>query len=565
MQFVEPYKRWDCLLEGIIEMRSQWQTINTTTNEEYYGGKMKKYTAIILALILLIISAGSSDTYAAKIVSRGQSATGRLMDVKYSSNESSESVTITAKNYVDYSVMELSDPKRIVLDIFNLEAPGKQQIVMAGGKNIKRIRYAQFDTYTARVVIEVKREAEYGVEISETGLVLYIGGKPVVKNQGKDVTTTKGTASTEKTPAEVSSEKTIPDQVSPAQTTPVKIAPVATTPVKITPVVTTSVVTTTEGTDPTQTTTGKQGSTVQQLANVNIEYHNKGDRVYFILRNAVLTEGDEFLKELYTGSYDDSGKKYTLTFTTGRADIGNGIMGINDKYIQTVEVKTNRDEGTTSLTFNGTGMNSYFAYTRGSSGVTSITVLKPATKTQKLVVIDAGHGGIATGAIYKNLFEKDLNLDIAKRLNTLLKKKGVKTYMLREDDSDIANYERAYIANKLDAKLYLSVHNNAMDDKYYRGTMTLYCPSNSGNGFTGKSFADIIHSKMLGSLKTVDRKVNERPDLIVLKATAMPAALAEVAFMTNSTDRSNLQKATFRQKAAQSLCDAVVKALSKVK
>lgn len=586
---------------------------------------MKKYAAAILALILLIVSAGSSYTYAVKNVSRGN-ATGLLKDVIYSFDESSEAVTINAENYVDYSFMELTNPQRIVLDIFNVGAPGRQQIVQAGGRIIKRIRYAQFDPYTARVVLEMNDESEYGVEKTATGLVLYIGEKPAGKNQEEGETT----------PAQATPAQTTPAQTTTVQTTPAQTA--TSNAVKQTITVHSKFkiqympneagedvaillgsyakykVTRLTGPDrlviniPNAQYTsaakqinvngnqiktinyvksGKAGAsitlslnaqsrysvaeakgklllTVQQPAYRNIEYHNNGDRVYFTLKDAVLTEGDEFLKELYAGTYDDAGKKYSLTFPTGQADLGSGIMGINDQYLQSVEVKTNHEEGTTSLTFNGTGRNSYFAYTRNSPGITAITVLKPATQTQKLVVIDAGHGGIATGAIYRKLLEKDLNLDIAKRLNTLLEKKGVKTYMLREDDSDIANYERAYIANNLNAKLFLSIHNNAMDDKSYRGTMTLYCPSNSSNGFTGKSFASIIQQKMLGTLKTVDKKIQERPDLIVLKATNMPAALAEVVFMTNSTDRSNLQRATFRQKAAQALADSVIKALTKV-
>lgn len=470
------------------------------------GDRMKKYAAAILTVLLLSILTGSSYTCAAKIVYRGQVATGRLMDVQYTTDGSNEAVTITTKDDVDYSVMELADPQRIVLDIYNLEAPGKQQVIVTGGEMIERIRYAQFDTYTARVVLEIKEETEYGVEKTEKGLVLFIGNKPADANQKAE--------GKEKAPAETASAETAPDNLSSYR---------------------------------------------------NINYYNKGDRVYFSIKDAVLTEGDEFLKELYTGTYENSGKTYTVTFPTGKADLGNGIMKIEDQYLKSVEVITNAQEGTTSLIFNGTGKNTYLAYTRSGSGITSITVIKAALQNQRIVVIDPGHGGKATGAIYKDLYEKDLNLDIAKRLNALLKKKGVKTYMLRDDDSDIANYERAYIANKLNAKLYLSIHNNAMDDKNFRGTMTLYCPTNINSNFTGKTFANIIQKEILGTLKTVDRKVKRRPDLIVLKATNMPAALAEIAFMTNKADRGNLQNVAFRQKAAQALCNSVTKALAKVK
>jgi len=459
---------------------------------------MKKIFTVFLCIILLILSASGNCTYAAGAVSRGK-ASGTLKEVRFFQGENGEMVEITAVNYTDYNVMELTSPKRIVIDIFNLVAPGKQQIIETGGEKIKRIRYAQFDTYTARVVLEVNVDEDYGIEKTDKGLLVYFGEKPLME----DIEDESG-----ETPA---------DEEEAGETEGIK----------------------------------------------NIEYRKSGDRYYFILRGAVLTKGDKCLEELYTGEYDKTGKKYTITFPAGDADLGSGIMKINDNYVKSLEVKNNKD-GTISLIFTASGKNTYFVFTRDNSQITSITVLKPAADSKKLVVIDAGHGDSATGAIYKNLKEKDLNLDIAKRLNTLLKKKGVNTYMLRDDDSYIANYERAYIANNMNAKLYLSIHNNATENKNIRGTMTLYYPS-VNKGFTGKDLAAIVQKHLVNKLKTVDRKTISRPDLIVLRETNMPAALAEIAYLTNSTDRANLQKESFRQNAAQALCDSIIEALKKIK
>jgi N-acetylmuramoyl-L-alanine amidase len=138
--------------------------------------------------------------------------------------------------------------------------------------------------------------------------------------------------------------------------------------------------------------------------------------------------------------------------------------------------------------------------------------------------------------------------------------------MIREDDSHVANFERAYIANTLGAKLYLSVHNNAMDDTSYGGTMSLFYPVGSNkSSFNGSIFADIVLKKLIGKLGTTNRKAIERPNLVVLKATKMPSVIAEIAYITNSTDRANLQKETFRQKAAQALAEAVIESLKRVK
>lgn len=571
---------------------------------------MKKYAAAFLAFIMLIASTISTNAYAAIASSGSRNPAGCLETVSYSTDGSSEAAYITVKNYTDYSTMKLSDPERIILDIYNTVLPGSQQVIKADGNIIKRIRYAQFEPHTARVVLDVNRETGYWVKKTDSGLILYTGektaeaatdqkaensnasasiGQPLQSDSSDTDSGTRQNGisgeSTQLQSNDVSNVSIKPDQsgVS-SEETQSRQNPDSPADGKSLQNSTDSQRDPSQSGDAAaQTNSSRSGDSSGQgnssrpantnadqdaklpLISKDLQYHNDGDRVHFILYDVELTKGDEFLEELYTGEYDQSGKKYTMTFATGQSDLGNGVMAINDKYLYSVEVKTNKAYGTTTLIFNGTGRNTYFAYTRGTSGVTSITVIRPADDAQKLVVIDAGHGGDASGAVYRNLLEKNLNLDIAKRLNELLKKKGVKTYMLREDDSSMGNYERAYIANHLNAKLYLSIHNNAMDNRNYRGTMTLYCPSDSNESFTGKSFAGIIQQTVLGSLKTIDRKVVSRPDLIVLKATNMPAALVEVGYLTNASDRSNIQKTSFRQKVAQALCDSIIKARSKVK
>jgi N-acetylmuramoyl-L-alanine amidase len=179
-------------------------------------------------------------------------------------------------------------------------------------------------------------------------------------------------------------------------------------------------------------------------------------------------------------------------------------------------------------------------------------------------VIDAGHGGDESGAIYGGIEEKDLNLDIANRLYNLLKNKNINVYMTRTTDKDVGLYDRANMANDLNASLFLSIHNNA----YYsdqKGTETLYFPAGSSiSGVTGKDFAQTIQNKLVGALKTVNRGIVERPGLAVLNKTTMPAALAEIAFMTNSDDMANLKSDTFKQKAAEALCDAVITTLNQM-
>ncbi len=137
--------------------------------------------------------------------------------------------------------------------------------------------------------------------------------------------------------------------------------------------------------------------------------------------------------------------------------------------------------------------------------------------------------------------------------------------MIREEDIYVGLYERAGIANLLNAKLYLSIHNNAMDDRSFNGTMTLYSVNKSEDKrFNSLDFSKIVHKNLLVDLKTTDRNVRKRDDLVVLRLTKMPSALAEIAFMTNKADMDNLKKQEFRDKAAQSLANSIIETLSEI-
>jgi|GEM_PF-299228 len=303
---------------------------------------------------------------------------------------------------------------------------------------------------------------------------------------------------------------------------------------------------------------------IREATYKNIEYNSNGDRIYFTLKGAKLTEGGEDLIRLYKGDYEFEGRKYTMTFPSELADLGFGTMNINDSRVNDVKITNDSKTEQTTLTFSTKEQFNYEVITRESENDTKITLYKEASPKDRLVVIDAGHGGSDPGACYGGVTEKELNLDIAKRLNALLKSKNIRTYMTREEDIYVGLYERAYIANDMKAALFVSIHNNAYY-KRYEGTETLYFPQRvEDSGFDGERFANIVQEELIKMLGTYDRGIIERPNLVVLKATKMPAILAEIAFMTNEGDLAKLKSEEFRQKSAQALCNAILRALGEV-
>ncbi len=548
------------------------------------------FTVLIFVLILSIFSIGSTISFAEQI-NIAKAHKGVLKQVQYSEDKDYEVIALTIDGFRGYNCFELTDPLRIVIDLNSTVISGKQKTMQVGGRLVERVRYAQFTVTTSRVVLDMKEGYDYSIETTDKGLNVYV----TKKQPQEELDAQKAIMfSNELGIRFIEDESSEGISLTLGRYDGYNVSRL-TDPQRLTlsipnaDVYSSDKYFNTEGSRINSVSykrIGKSGAsitlelndqyqyrfeevegrllmTVDKPSFKNIMYHNCNDRVYFTLENTTLTQGDKDLEKLYQAQYDKTSREYTVTFPIEQADLGEGILNINDSYLRSFEVRTDSKAGTTSLIFRGKSKISYLAYTR-SSGITAITLIKPATNSKKLVVIDPGHGGTAIGTAYGELTEKELNLDIAKHLNTLLREKGIATYMMRSEDCNVDNYERAYIANMLNAKLFLSIHINGVNNKKTDGTMTLYCPSEK-SGFTGKEFSDIIQKNLLSALEATDRGLRSRPDLIVLRETVMPAAIAEIAFITNSSDRAKLQEETFRQSAAQALCDSVVQARSKVK
>lgn len=183
----------------------------------------------------------------------------------------------------------------------------------------------------------------------------------------------------------------------------------------------------------------------------------------------------------------------------------------------------------------------------------------------KTIVLDAGHGGHDSGAVNNFLCEKDLNLDIALRARDIFRQEGYDVYMTRMDDTDIPLLDRADAANILNAAAFISVHNNSMPDdmpepakKLYRGTTVLY----NGTALkTGKELAAIMCDELVDRLRTHKYPLQDRPNLVVLNSTWVPAVIAEVSMMPNSQDAKMISQPVYRQRAAEAIAESTNKFL----
>lgn len=222
------------------------------------------------------------------------------------------------------------------------------------------------------------------------------------------------------------------------------------------------------------------------------------------------------------------------------------------------------------------------------AGGSQVRALEPKLR----IVLDAGHGGWDLGTVgRKGLLEKDLVLDIVERLGKLVGNRlGAEVIYTRNDDSYLALEKRAEIANLSRADLFLSVHANYSDYPSARGVETYYSnmysslkarPRESDEAepalqninwtnvdirekVTGsRRFAASVQRALYGTLAAnnpglPNRGVKEAR-YVVLTGTSMPAILAEISFLSSSTDENNLQSSTYRQQIAEALYRGVAR------
>jgi N-acetylmuramoyl-L-alanine amidase len=154
------------------------------------------------------------------------------------------------------------------------------------------------------------------------------------------------------------------------------------------------------------------------------------------------------------------------------------------------------------------------------------------------ICIDPGHSGpFEPGACAGGATEAEINLEVAKIAGRMLEKFGHKVLLTRTGDVD-NNWLtwRCEAAWNFDADIFISIHCNACDDEQANGTEVFYFPTSEN----GHALACCIQSELVALCHTVDRKVKTNDEWTVLRETAMPAVLVELAFITNEAERAKL-------------------------
>ena len=169
------------------------------------------------------------------------------------------------------------------------------------------------------------------------------------------------------------------------------------------------------------------------------------------------------------------------------------------------------------------------------------------------VVIDAGHGGVDGGAVWNGLIERNLTLDVAKRLDAVLRARGVRTVMTRKSNSTVELSTRAVIANRYRSAVFVSIHFNATRDRSVSGIETHYRSARA------RELAGYVQRSLDKRVAGINRGV-DYADYKVLRDTKMPAVLVECGFISNKTEAKRCASSAHRQKLAEAIAAGLLAA-----
>lgn len=148
------------------------------------------------------------------------------------------------------------------------------------------------------------------------------------------------------------------------------------------------------------------------------------------------------------------------------------------------------------------------------------------------IIMDAGHGGRDSGAVFGDRVEKDDNLEMTLAVGKLLEEMGYDVVYTRQEDIYQSPIQKARTANELGGDLFVSIHrNSSATPNQYQGVETLIY---SEGGFPQEVAKNI--NEELEKVGYINLGIEERPRLVVLNSTQMPAVLVEVGFINSEAD-----------------------------
>ena len=169
----------------------------------------------------------------------------------------------------------------------------------------------------------------------------------------------------------------------------------------------------------------------------------------------------------------------------------------------------------------------------------------------KVIVLDPGHGGIDYGAIRSGINEKDINTSVAIKTAAILRSKGYKVYMTRDEDKTFSLQERVDFAEEIKPDIFVSIHVNSSQGTTATGLETHYYHDYS------IQLGKFVQNAMKKYINSPDRGL-QKSKFYVINHTTMPAILVEIGFISNEGERAELVSESRQQATAKAIAEGIM-------
>lgn len=193
--------------------------------------------------------------------------------------------------------------------------------------------------------------------------------------------------------------------------------------------------------------------------------------------------------------------------------------------------------------------------------------------TNKVILLDAGHGGIDPGATNedKSILEKDINLQITLKLRELLESSGCLVLLTREEDTSLYEEEagkttrqkynenlknRRKMIEESGVDAFVSIHLNKFEQSKYYGAQTFYPEGQNDSKLLSQFIQDELKRVVD---KTNQRKVKPSKDIYLLKENKIPSVLIECGFLSNEKESKLLNDEKYQEKVAWAIYAGIQK------
>lgn len=207
----------------------------------------------------------------------------------------------------------------------------------------------------------------------------------------------------------------------------------------------------------------------------------------------------------------------------------------------------------------------------------AVSAPPPPKNSFVTVVLDPGHGGHDSGSIVGSILEKDLTLDVAQRVDRLLRANGIATLMTRKDDTFVSLGRRASFANRVRNSIFVSIHFNEGERPVASGIETYYADrqprmlsgliswipflspraSSGSPSIESQSLAGFIQQSLVTQTRAADRGAKGRQFFVIAHVTH-PAVLVEGGFLSSKEEMAKLANADYREQLAAAITDGIL-------